>query len=1013
MEASPRPADPPLRLRLRQYVHRSWTEADGLPYAGVAAIAQTRDGYLWAGTRGGLARFDGARFVTFDTRNTPALQSSTVSALYAAPDGALWIGTLGGLVRYREGRFRAFTTADGLPSDNVWAVGGAPDGTLWIGTLGGLARYRKGRFKTFTTADGLGTNDVRAVSVAADGAVWVGTYGGGVSRLAGGRITSVSLAATPAGALVHAVLAGRGSVWVGVGEGQADRSPHQLLRLDDRAGAVAGPVTLDVNLSAVRALHEEPDGALWVGTYGGGLARYAEGVLEPFTAQEGLSDDRVDTFFEDRTGGLWVGTKGGLDLFRRDAPFRTYAAADGLPSDNVRAVTQDARGAVWVATATGAARIVAGKVSAFTDREGLAEPFIHSLWARPGGEVWLGGQHSVTRYADGRFTRFGLPASWPQGAIWSIADDRDGQLWLGSAGGGLIRFDPAGSRAYTVADGLAHNSVTALLPARAGGLWVGTASGLNRFVGGRVVRFGGAERFASINVRSLYEDAAGTLWVGTYGRGLMRLRSGRVDVFTVREGLHDDGVWSVLEDARGALWMSSDRGVFRVPKADFEAVAAGRRRLLRSVAYGVDDGMATAECNGAGKPAGWRARDGRMWFATQRGVVVVDPATADGPRPAPVVENVQVGEQTVGADAGGTVALARYGPRLHRRLHEPPLCGRRAASVPLPPRRVHGWLGRGRAPPRGRLHERPGGPLRLPRRRRQRRGNVERGRAAARGDSRAVRVGDGVVSAPRARGRGGRRLACGSGAGAPAAPARARARGPRRRPHRRAAPGQGDHRGAGRPPARDGRAQEPLLRQRLPRVPDAAHAHARPARRRPRRRVRAAPGPGCRPARPRAALRRPRAGAHRPDPRPLAPRGRPHAAARAPDRPRRLRRGAGGRLRAARRAPTHRADASVPDAPVEVWADPEHVGTVLANLLSNALKFTPEGGAVRVARRGGRARGARRVRDTGPGIPPADLPHVFDRFYQVAARRRAGRSGRASGSRSPGPRAPPRRDALG
>ena len=652
--ATDRPSAPLPPRALTQYVHRAWTTADGLPYAGVWAITQTRDGYLWIGTRGGLSRFDGTRFVTFDTRTTPELQSHAVTSLYEDRDGTLWAGTLGGLARFRDGQFTFYTTNDGLPSDNVWSVDGAPDGTLWIGTLGGLAHLRHGRFTAYAATDGLLGNDVRAVSVAPDGAVWVGTYGGGVNRLVGDRWTAYAFAGSPSGALIHRLHAGRDGVWVGVGQGQADRSPDQWLKLD---GEQFVPVAPDAPLVSVRALLTARDGAGWAGTYGGGLVRLSDGALQPFTTQEGLSDDRVQALYEDRDGNVWVGTMGGLDLLRRDAPFITYGAPEGLPHDNVRAVTQDATSAVWVATAGGLARFDSAGTTTFTRRDGLADTFVHAVWAQRNGDVWLGGQHAVTRYAGGTFTRFELPRAWPREAIWSIVEDAAGQLWLGSTGAGLIRFQPGGSRAVTTADGLTHNSITSLLVGRDSSLWVGTSSGLNRVVDGQVRPFEGHERFAGLNVRTMYEDVDGTLWVGTYGRGLLRLRDGRVAVYTTREGLHDDGIWSILADDSGWLWMSGDRGVFRVARADLEAVADGHQRLLTPIAYGVADGMRTAEGNGASKPSGWRTRDGRMWFATQQGVVVVDPAAAERAVPAPIVEDVRARQGRADRSTSGTVTL--------------------------------------------------------------------------------------------------------------------------------------------------------------------------------------------------------------------------------------------------------------------------------------------------------------------------------------------------------------------
>ena len=966
---------------ITQYVHRVWTEEDGLPYTGVSAITQTRNGYLWIGTRGGLARFDGARFVPFNVRNTPALRSNSISALYAAPDSTLWIGTLGGLTRYRDGQFTTFTTADGLPSDNVWTVTGEPDGTLWVGTLGGLTRYRDGRFTTFTTADGLLTDDVRAISLEENGTLWAGTYGGGVNRRAGSRMGSFSLVGAPSGSLVRAVLAGRGGrVWIGVGEGQTDRSPHQLLQLEDGRYR---PLALENSLFAVRTLHEERDGTLWVGTYGGGLARYANGTFQIFTTRDGLTDDRVQAVYEDRSGNLWVGTMGGLDLLRRDAPLTTYAMEEGLPDDNVRAVTQDARGAIWIATANGAARFDAGAITAFTPQDGLPEPYVHSLWARHNGEVWLGGQHGVTRYADGVFTRYALPNDWPRGAIWSIAEDREGRLWLGSAGGGLIRLDPSGFRAYTVADGLAHNSVTALLADQAGRLWIGTSNGLNRMTSGQIRPFEGAERFAGINVRSLYEDDEGTLWVGTYGRGLMRLRDGHVAVYTIRDGLHDDGVWSILEDARGFLWMSSDRGVFRVAKAELEAVATGRQRLLNTVVYGVADGMKTAEGNGAGKPAGWHARDGRMWFATQRGVVVVDPEAAGRAAPVPIIEGVHAREHEVERGADGTVAL----PATARDI----TIAYTSLSFTNPERLRF----------RYRLDGFSGGWVEAQGRREAVFTNVPSGRYTFR-----VAAMDGnevwneeeetlvLTVAPFFWETTWFRLLVALAVVALVGVA-IRVQG--RRQRRRAATLEAMI-AARTDELRRAKETTEAQALRLLELDDLKSQFFANVSHEFRTPLTLTIGP----------LDDLQAGLYGPLSAPMAAQvdlARRNArrvldlinqildvarleTGRTPLRARPLDLGAfveavaqPFRALAARKAMTF--EVNLAAAPVEVFADPLQLEKVVANLLSNAFKFTPEGGTIRmsVSSEGGTARVA--VRDSGPGIPAADLPHIFDRFYQV------------------------------
>src|ERR1700688_2177063 len=105
---------------LEHFGHQAWRTDSGLPQNTVHSILQTRDGYLWLGTDGGLVRFDGIDFLTFDAENTPPLESDTVYDLEEDASGTLWISTAAGLLSYRNGAFAAYTMAQGLPAATVW-----------------------------------------------------------------------------------------------------------------------------------------------------------------------------------------------------------------------------------------------------------------------------------------------------------------------------------------------------------------------------------------------------------------------------------------------------------------------------------------------------------------------------------------------------------------------------------------------------------------------------------------------------------------------------------------------------------------------------------------------------------------------------------------------------------------------------------------------------------------------------------------------------------------------------
>jgi hypothetical protein len=161
---------------------------------------------------------------------------------------------------------------------------------------------------------------------------------------------------------------------------------------------------------------------------------------------------------------------------------------------------------------------------------------------------------------------------------------------------------------------------------------------------------------------ALHADDEGSLWIGTSGGGLSRLKGEAFTHFTTGEGLFDDTIYAILDDRRGYLWMSCNKGIFRVRKSELVEVAEGKRASVRSVSYGVGDGMKSAECNGSTQPAGWRSQDGRLWFTTAKGAVVVDPSRADESvsSPAALMEEVLVESRPVRGD--GAEAMPSVGP---------------------------------------------------------------------------------------------------------------------------------------------------------------------------------------------------------------------------------------------------------------------------------------------------------------------------------------------------------------
>jgi diguanylate cyclase (GGDEF)-like protein/putative nucleotidyltransferase with HDIG domain len=248
---------------------------------------------------------------------------------------------------------------------------------------------------------------------------------------------------------------------------------------------------------------------------------------------------------------------------------------------------------------------------------------------------------------DGKFTVYTTKDGLPNDIVFCMWPDADGNLWFGTRTG-LGRFKDGKFSTYTTKDGLSNNYVTSILQGHDGTLWVGTGGGgLNRYTNGKFTAFTTKDGLSSDMITTIHEDENGTLWVGTSGGGLNRWSGGKFTSITMKNGLSDDKVFQILEDRKHNFWMSSNRGIFRVSGQQLKDFADGKITSIQSLSYGVSEGMKSRECNGGFQPAGWAARDGRVWFPTMNGAVVIDPAnpSAAGLRPRVRVEAVVVDRQ--------------------------------------------------------------------------------------------------------------------------------------------------------------------------------------------------------------------------------------------------------------------------------------------------------------------------------------------------------------------------------
>ena len=612
---------------------RTWTSENGLPQNWVKSLAQTPDGALWVGTGTALVRFDGLDFEIFDRTNTPVLPSLEIDRLMVDSQGKLWISTQAGLVSWKEGIFSPERLSDGgrLPSGlklvedhggGFWAVVGR----------GQIYRRTGGSWRLAGAADsapqsGRLLNGSRPVGpgqtpLASERLLPFAIHGERtLVRMEGGQLLPLETAQGPASGRAPFLFQGR-ILWAA--------GTKALLRYEVGSGSLRlEPLPPIEAPSRPTALLETRDGVIWAGLDDGLYRLDGEQLVREWATAQ------IRSLFEDREGSLWAGTLGaGLIQIRRQTKFEMLTSREGLPSEVVWTALEDRQGAVWIGTDQGLARWDGQRIEKVETGLELDHRPIFSLAEDSEGVLWAGGSAGVASF-DGRQWRpveFGLSRPNVRGEIFV---EPGGITWVGVQSHMVHRLAGSGEQFSKLGTG-----PRGLHRDRRGRLWLATTGrGVLRYEEGEFLPVGPEERMTS--AYDFLEEEDGTLWVSTRDQGLFRFRDDEVAAVGRRHGLADGTIHRVLDDGLGWYWMASDRGVLRVRREDLHAAADGRIPHFESTAYGLEDGLLTVECN-SGFPGATRLRDGRLAFATMKGLALVDPARLPKNEVAPSVEIAQV-----------------------------------------------------------------------------------------------------------------------------------------------------------------------------------------------------------------------------------------------------------------------------------------------------------------------------------------------------------------------------------
>jgi signal transduction histidine kinase/ligand-binding sensor domain-containing protein len=632
------------------YIRTDFTVEDGLPDNVVNTIVQTANGMLWVGTEAGLASFDGREFSPIDIRVPGSPPQGAVNAFVEGSNGDLWVGTDAGIVLIPRMTLDqvdlaklTFYRLGSTATNKVVTLYQTREGVLWAGTDHGLFRRDAGSFVPVT--QGL---SISQISGASGGHLLLSTSRG-LLEWDGHRVMERPGLAASLGLhdedIFGALQDGSGTNWYCTGKGLVRQNGHAFVRMHPD----------NVWRTAAFRAYEDPQGSVWIASRVG-LYRVAGDLLE--TPAPGL---HARYFFAGKDGELWVGTNGYGLIHLKHRLFHMFTTADGLQNDIIMSVLSTHDGRVWVGGNCGLSVFDGKNFKAYKETDGLLNTCVWTLAEDQERSLWIGTYGGgIFRFKNDQFRQYSTAQGLVSKTVSQIIVARDGSLWIATPDG-LSHRKNGHFRNYSTADGLSSNQVLSVYQDRADGIWAQTQGGIDRLSGERFVPFSPGQLKDDIFPVRLAEDSLGDLYTADSPKGISLIKDDRL--IAVNEDLQ---VLDMAESVQHDLWFSGRNGIIRITEDKLRRTVAEQDTLLDYELFDRTDGLNSIQCS-VGAPNITIAPDGKLWVATLKGLAMLD--LAHLPRSGHKPE-VFVGAVTVDKDKilGGRQLLLVPGTH-HIELH--------------------------------------------------------------------------------------------------------------------------------------------------------------------------------------------------------------------------------------------------------------------------------------------------------------------------------------------------------
>jgi signal transduction histidine kinase/ligand-binding sensor domain-containing protein/CheY-like chemotaxis protein len=602
-----------------QYNCQTWTRREGLPANSINAITQTRDGYLWLGTSKGLVRFDGLEFKAFSLPDHIQFRSQVISSLSSSKDGGLWFGISVGSFGYCDGQsiFPVKNVGWVDRSMDVRSIQEDRQGVVWVAAQTGMGRLVNPPAGETSFIGEL--NDGMTAYNDSRGRVWVGTVRHGLYYWQDGKVRAFPDDSLKENIIFAVAEDLSGQIWVGTENGlRCYGSDFRRKEMGDSFGDI-------------RCLLVDRNGVLWMGTSANGLVCYKDGRFASLKKGEGLANNSVTALWEDREGSLWIGTSDGLSQLT-DLKLPIYSSTEGLIGGSAHAVCASQKGGLWVAISGGISWLDGRRVRNYTAEQGLPNPYIKRVFEAKNGDIYLtDGDLAVEILAGDKIVTRHTNSAMPV----ALAEDAQGVVVSVVSNLFRVSRDQFAPYAFKHGQEPLFAWIYNLAPGRDGSLWVATVNGIFRVKDGTWQQWSVAEGLSWSKVHWVFEDSDGTVWAGL-PTGMARLKENRIRNITRADGLFDDFIFAIVPDDLGYFWVDSMRGFFRVRRQSLNDFCDGKISRVQCEAYAGLETVKTIDKTDQ-EWSGCKTRDGRIWFPSSQGAVMIDPANLQANPTPPLV----------------------------------------------------------------------------------------------------------------------------------------------------------------------------------------------------------------------------------------------------------------------------------------------------------------------------------------------------------------------------------------